>query len=293
MDKTKKKVEAVIDKYGFIWAEPKLDGERAYLIFPPKGEEPYALSRTGLELPGLKYLLREMEEDCCGHVVDIEACGENWNKAISLARAVDTTLKKLKREGSVLHAVCFDKIPYAHYKKKQYFTPYEERRASLKKRLKKVKSPYIHVVDQWKVKSWKEAKKLAADCVEAGYEGIVMKVPGSPYLFRRCDLWMRLKTFRSVDVPVVAVKRGKPGTKLENTMGHLVIKYKGKKFGIGTGFDEKKGKKATEKSRSWLWKHRKDIIGRIVEVKVQEAPGFDGLLRPPLVFRRFREDKRV
>lgn len=275
-------IEAIIKKNGYIDGEGKYNGERVFFVFP-KGEKGQALSLTGMELPGLYFMCDALREHFEGYVVDCEVFGKSWNATMSSIRNEGMTLQMMKVLNTIPKARCFDCIPYEDFINQSCELTRQERRGILRHKLFFVDSPYIRGMKVKKLRSYKEAVKFAKKMLDNKLEGAVLKDPSSMYEFKRSPVWLALKFFKSIDVPIVKISPGKKGKKYENSCGKFYIKYKGKEFGCGTGL--------TDEQRLDFWKNRKKYIGRIVEVEAQIAKDFEGVLRPPIVFKRFRPDK--
>ena len=106
-------------------------------------------------------------------------------------------------------------------------------------------------------------KEFNRDAIESGYEGIMIKDPQATYRTKRTDAWLKLKPFITVDLAIVDVVIGTPGSKFEKTMGAIVVEGidQGKfiRTSVGSGF--------SEELRDEIWKNRDSMKGRIVEIK--------------------------
>lgn len=100
--------------------------------------------------------------------------------------------------------------------------------------------------------------------VEYGAEGVIL---------RQGDKWLKVKPFKSFDVPITAVIEGTG--KYVGMLGAFMTDM-GK---VGTGF--------TDKDRKEYFSP--DMVGKTIEVKCMELTK-DGMFRHP-VFMRIREDK--
>jgi len=114
---------------------------------------------------------------------------------------------------------------------------------------------------------------------ELGYEGLILKNSESEYIRSKSINWIKVKKTDNIDCTVVELIEGTG--KYKNSLGALVCRMEnGVCFNLGTGFDEE--------FRDYYWKHKNEIIGKTVEVKIY---GFikDRPRNP--VFVRIRDDK--
>lgn len=119
--------------------------------------------------------------------------------------------------------------------------------------------------------------------VESGWEGLMLNTD-VPYKHARHTGCLKIKRFYTVDLRIIAVEEGQ--NRLADTMGALVVDYKGNELHVGSGFDDA--------IRASIWANPNDYIGRIIEVKYKEPTvdkktGIESLQFP--IFVRFRDDK--
>lgn len=140
-----------------------------------------------------------------------------------------------------------------------------------------------------------------AQCLEQGYEGVMVRTPGSPYKCGRSTAregyLLKIKRFSDSEAMIVdfaekmhnaneatvdALGRTKRSSHQENkvpmgTLGSLVVQdcYSKVEFRLGTGFDDA--------LRAKLWAARHTLPGRVVKYRfqptgVKEAPRFPTFL---------------
>jgi len=126
------------------------------------------------------------------------------------------------------------------------------------------------------------------DTVAAGYEGIMIKDPAASYETTRTDAWLKIKPFVTIDLELVDVVAGTPGSKYEHTMGACVFagvdNGKHIQTSVGSGY--------SDELRDAIWQNRTTIKGRIGEIKcdaltLNQASNNLYSMRFP-VFMRFR-----
>lgn len=145
---------------------------------------------------------------------------------------------------------------------------------------------------------------VLSDYVSQGYEGAMLRDPNSLYKQGRHTLksqaLMKLKKFYDDEAIIVGFEeklhnenvqekdeRGyakrsqkKEGMVPANTLGSLIVKWKGLQFNIGSGYDDT--------MRKYIWGNRVNLVGKFVTFKYQELSKY-GVPRFP-VFKCIREE---
>jgi len=185
------------------------------------------------------------------------------------------------------------------YVEKSLDVPYSERVAQLQKIFsRKSKIPFRVVVLVPKtINNIKELLKYEKECLDEGYEGVMIRTPSSKYKCGRStvkeQILLKLKRFKDAEAVVVGfeekmqndnkqerdefglAKRSskKDGLIPANTLGSLIVEdiTTGVRFGIGSGFDDDLKKE--------IWSHQRKYKNKIVKYKYQsigtkDAPRF-------------------
>jgi len=117
------------------------------------------------------------------------------------------------------------------------------------------------------------------DFVARGYEGAMLKLPTSIYVFDRHSGWLKVKPVKTEEMQVVGWQEGEG--KYVGMLGSLhCVKADGTKVSVGTGIDDAQ--------RAALYARRHELGGLILEVKSQESAV--AAARHP-VFVRWRPDR--
>lgn len=127
-----------------------------------------------------------------------------------------------------------------------------------------------------------QIKYWSGRAIQARKEGVMVN-RDVVYQCKRNNGILKVKQMQSVDLRVIDVIEGEG--RLENTLGALVVDYKGNKVNVGSGY--------SDEMRDKLWKEKTEIIGKIVEVQYfEESTNEQGglSLRFP-VFKDVRFDK--
>lgn len=138
-------------------------------------------------------------------------------------------------------------------------------------------------------------------------EGIVVYDPNSFYEDKRSYDWMRIVPLKTADCKVIGFFEGKG--KHKNSLGGIIVDYKGHEVKVGTGFKEKvdpeflhcnmnaktqEGNAAKIKHdfrnvRSFIWEHKELFLEVIAECEFKEETKAGSMRQPR--FKRWRWDK--
>ena len=266
--------------------EVKVDGVRGFLL--PGG----VVSRNGKPLYNY-----EVVKDALAatgvldtHVPDVEFWHpDGFDKTISIVRT-----QGVHSDAKDLQCYLLDLVPKDEFATRTGASPLKERVEVADLVASLSPSPCILRPETRVVRSRDDVLRAMDEFVSRGYEGIVLKRADSVYRFKRTRDWQKFKPTESVDLPVVGYETGYlnwarntveevwfPGA--TTVVQRLVVDYKGKNVGVGSGFT---------RERRVAWADNPDLIlGKVIEVKYQNVTE-DGSLRFP-VFARVREDKEV
>ena len=151
----------------------------------------------------------------------------------------------------------------------------------------------VNVLEQVDIRHIDELLQYENDCLEDGYEGLILRDPNAPYKMGRSTVnegyLLKLKRFVDAEAVVIGfeermhngneatvselgrTKRSshKAGKSGRGDLGALVCRYEGIEFNVGTGF--------SDDERARIWQDQTGHLGRIVKFKyfpvgVKEAP---------------------
>lgn len=123
--------------------------------------------------------------------------------------------------------------------------------------------------------------KLVNYMRSAGKEGIMLNIADAPYVCKRTSDLLKVKVFQDCDLKIVGYQQGTG--KFANTLGALIVDYKGNLVGVGSGI--------SDDIRKEIWANQNQYIGRVVTVQYfEETCDVNGKLsiRFP-VFKELRE----
>ena len=281
-------------KYPLI-ASPKLDGVRALTI------DSVLVSRNWKPIPNtyIRNLFRSLPNDVDGELIgdDGTPAGVGFNATQSMVMSEDG-------QPDVIYHV-FD------YVKTSKGTPFKQRLMGLDGMvflLPPDVRKYIRMVPQKLIRGSAELAIFERECLDAGYEGVMLRSPDGPYKEGRSTekegYLLKLKRFEDSEAIVLGyeelesnqneaeedafghTKRShkKEGMILGGTLGKLCVRdiETGVEFEIGTGF--------TTEQRDYIWANRKKWMGKIVKYKYQ-ACGMKERPRFPVYLGESREGK--
>ena len=285
--------EAELDKLRYpLLVSPKLDGIRC-IIHPTLG--PVTRNLKPIRNDALRERLAQLPP-----WLDGELIAGSPTAADVMQRTTSAVMSSSNDSSDVKYYV-FDTVSCDEY------LPYEERLHATVDEMQNCNSMECEVLDQLAVYNEVELMEQEGICVEAGFEGLMLRDPSGRYKFGRSTvkegILLKLKRFHDMEGRVVGFvermhngneatidalghkkrsssKKGKVGT---GTLGALVLEIEGwasETVEVGSGF--------TDADRHLFWGNREHLIGQQVTFKYQKSGAKDAPRFP--VFKGFRED---
>jgi ATP-dependent DNA ligase len=262
------------------WAyEPKVDGVRCVAWRTNTKLRMHMLemySRNSRRLENLEPLFDKILNIPDGFAFDGELFYNSFNMTMSVIMNEHVKI--------VPYYYVFDMIPISTILKGQvYKEPYQKRKDDLKKVIyTKNKSPieYVNYFEE-EFESVLQIDQLIDDYVKRKFEGVVFKLPSSPYVPTRSSYWIKGKKINTVDLLVTDVLKSKEHPGQIQAIICRLSKKENIYQPVGSGL--------TNAQRTEWYRHPEEIVGKIVEVKFHEFTK-DGKLRQP-TFIRIRTDK--
>ena len=265
-----------------IYITEKFDGIRCVII--KENENVKMFTRQGKEITGLNEIIENVKETFVDKsiVIDGELLALNSNNLDSgdLYRATVKIVNSKSENKTGIHFHAFDMLEISEFKNGESKSPYSIRRNSMENYnwngcLELVPILYVGVDHEM-------IFKLLSKVERDGKEGIMVNRE-MVYQCKRNSGILKVKTMHTVDLRVLGYEEG--SGRLENSLGALIVDYKGHKVNVGSGY--------SDQERHDFWNNRNDMIGKIVEIQYfEESTNEQGelSLRFP-VFKHIRNDK--
>lgn len=284
--------------------EPKLDGVRVLMmIFPgDKISSPasaISFSRNGKAFENFSHIENQILKELPillslannnfseGFILDGEVVGNSFQELMRQARRKEN----VSVEDSIFNV--FDIIPMSDFRR-GYWNAQLFKRLEILEKMRPVFDtlgnvellPHI-MVDLDYAEGHDQLNRYAKDMVNLGYEGIMIKDVGAPYVCKRSTDWLKWKPTITVDLEVMAVEEG-TGRNVGRLGALVCAGIDDGKFitvNVGSGY--------SDEDRVDYWNNSDHVIGRTAEILcdavTQNQDGSYSLRFPRFV--RFRDDK--
>ena len=249
-----------------IYVTRKLNGTRA-IYFDNK-----LYARSGKEIEGFQNIKDEIKELSIGGItldgelvkinkksnrIDDE---ENFKQSISI---INSKKRSTEQENQIEY-VLFDILNTSEFIQGKSKSLYSERRKKLDKlriRIKELQLKHIRVTPilYHGVYSKTKIDKMLEISDSRNYEGLMVNL-NAPYECRRVKTLLKVKSWKFNDLKIIGFEQGEG--EFSNTLGAVIVDYKGYPCGVGTGFDVE--------TRNWIWQHKDELIGRICTIKCKQ-----------------------
>lgn len=251
--------------------EPKYDGLRAIAVI--KGQSVTLLSRNGLEFTSVDHLKEPLLRMARGRDLffDGELVNGNFNNSSSAVRRKNQTNTETQYH-------IFDRLETNEWgvaTREQ-----AHRRMLLGRDFESNRDEVLQLVPSYRATP-EEFMWYYNRFLDQGYEGAMVKDPMGLYRFRKHKDWIKIKPAEDLDLRVESLVQGEG--KYFGMLGAAIVKYKGKRVSVGSGF--------SDEQRQQFWANPNSIKGKIIEVRFHEETP-DGSLRHPR-FIKIREDKTL
>ena len=246
----------------------KLDGCRAFTTVEYRGEEEFPevtiYSRSGHQytnLPKVEYTLARLASDTKqSYFLDGELIVTDRDSMPS-KEAFKKTSKILRTEGAKLGITynIFDLLSDYEWEHKEGVRPYWCRREYLNG-LSFCSDACQVVPVLYEGVDVDEVYKHLISQVALGHEGVMVNTAEGKYEFKRTKSLLKVKAMSDVDLKVIGMNRGVG--KYQNTLGSMIVDYKGTEVGVGSGF--------SDAERDEIWLNHDAYIGKTATIQYFE-----------------------
>jgi len=267
-----------------VRVEPKFDGLR--LIAVKRAGEVTLYTRNGTVVETLVRIQAALEAaDYDDVVLDGEAMGDTWNESNSVVMS-----SKRKKDDANMVFQVFDALPLGDWDDKETTLLYHQRCRLVAEVVARAGSDRVRQVEHITAHDEAQLKAFFAQCMDRGFEGVMLKTLHTPYEWDRSRNIMKLKPIATYEGVVVGHYEGRPGGRHEGLFGgfyvllpnHVVTR-------VGGGFKDELRASIQLNTNAWL--------DRIVECEAQPDPltedglSKDGRMRFPVYMRsRAKQD---
>lgn len=257
-DKTKEGFIKKARKQGYIMSI-KRNGERGEVI-KENGKIIIKSRQNKLyeDLIDLEKAFKDMPDNTFyeGELLAFNPNGEEWKTSEDQFKL---TNKILHTDGEKygIYIELFDMIPLEDFKNGESKIKAKDRRKNIDKLVDKVDNELIHkaetIYQGTNTDLIQEKLEEVSDCSK--HEGLMIILNDSIYESKRVNYHLKVKLWQTMDLKVIGLKESieKP-----NTLGSLIVDFKGEKQGVSGISDSLK--------ELW-WNNSKEIIGKVIEVK--------------------------
>lgn len=265
-----------------IYITEKFDGIRCVII--KDNDNVKMFTRQGKEIVGLNEIIDNVKDVFADKsiVIDGELLALNPNNLDSgdLYRATVKIVNSKSENKTGIHFHAFDMLEISEFKNGESRNVYSTRRQFMESYnwhgcLELV--PILYAGTNHGM-----ICELLTKVEQDGKEGIMIN-RDTVYQCKRNSGILKVKTMHTVDLRVLGYEEG--SGRLENSLGALIVDYKGHKLNVGSGY--------SDQERHDFWNNRDKMIGKIVEIQYfEESTNEQGglSLRFP-VFKHIRNDK--
>lgn len=260
----------------------KLDGERSVII--KDGGKIKIFTRQGQPIEDLIEIEEEAKLLPDNMVYDGELLLRN-NKGLKSKDLYRATMKETRKDGIKKNLIfnCFDILPLEDFQNGICKKPCKDRKLKLHEIMENLKLEHIIEVPILYIGKDKNIiLKLLEKARNNDEEGVMINISNAPYECKRSNNLLKVKVMQSADLKIIGFEKG--DGKFSNTLGKIIVDYKGYKVGCGSGF--------TDEDREYIWNNQDKLLGRIAEIQYfEETKNQNGgiSIRFP-VFKSIREE---
>jgi DNA ligase-1 len=209
------KAVADINQY---WLSEKLDGMRGYW------NGTHLLTRQGNLIHSPEWFTKNWPV----HAMD----GELWVKRGYFQQTLSCIRKKYIDEN------CWQSVRFMIFDLPEHGSTFTKRISAMQKLTKKVNSPYLSMIKQFKLTTLEQLDKALSKVVKSNGEGLMLHHGSAIYHVGRTANVMKLKKHHDAEAIVIAHIEGKG--KYQGVLGSIQVKTnEGIIFKIGSGFTDK------------------------------------------------------
>lgn len=238
---------------------PKLDGNRVIAIKEDSNVSMF--TRQGQTYEGLIDIEEELKKLPNG-VYDGEFIAENPNglNSADLYRVTTSIVRKDGiKKGIEFHI--FDGMSVEEFKSGESKLPYSKRKEMLSGMIAVNGFRWLKEVPVlYKGKDTSVIPGLLDKITSEGGEGLMLNIADAGYVTKRTRDILKIKKMQTCDCEIIGFEEGEGRN--TGVLGAIIINYKGNSVKVGSGY--------SDGDRSYIWQHREELLGRVIEVQYFE-----------------------
>ena len=182
----------------------------------------------------------------------------------------------LRRDGvkQGIEVNVFNFIPDNGFYEGKHSTTCRERKTLAKELVDKINSPLIKNVDPFYIgKDLTQIDYWFEKMIENGDEGCMVLPMDQKYVGKKSYTQMlKIKTENECDVKIIGFEVGEKGKAFENTLGKILVNYKGNTISVMCGYKIKydSAKYDDRMVRDYIWTHQEELLGKIVQIRFMD-----------------------
>ena len=238
----------------------KLDGSRFVLIKDNLGNVK-CYTRQGQEVNGLIEFENDFKLIPNNTVIDGEVLlnKQGLHSKDLYRETMKEFRKKGEKHGLILNA--FDILTFDEFKEGKSKTKCKDRKQQLHDLINNNNfTNIIEVPIRYIGKDENMIIKLLDEAVNNDEEGVMVNLADAVYECKRTTNILKAKLMKSCDLCIVGFEEGEGNFK--GTLGATLVEYKNNIVKVGSGY--------SLEDRNYIWEHKKELIGRIMEVQYFE-----------------------
>lgn len=161
--------------------------------------------------------------------------------------------------------------------------PYSHRRKMLESALPSTKeTDFLYVLPTlYEGSDVSQIAKWKGWAIETQNEGVMLNIMDAPYQFKRTKDILKVKVQEESDLEIVGFEVGKKSGKYADTLGGILVEYKGGTVTVGGGL--------SDALRDEIWNNQDKWIGRVIAVKHNGETVDTATGQVSIRFPRFKE----
>jgi DNA ligase-1 len=216
-------------------AQPKYDGVRVIALVDPTVPNIRYFSRNGKEFTNFGCFDNDLLKMANGMelMFDGEVVGPHGDQFRSI-------MQQCRRKNDVdpegLTYQVFDYMSIRYFTSRYCNMQQSARTTVLVDFSRHVPLSRVSVIDGKLCRDERELFNYFEECINSGYEGLVVKSLCGLYEFKRTTAWIKIKPSKTEDLKIVEIQEGRG--KYQGRIGAIIVEREGVRIGVGSGLSD-------------------------------------------------------